>query len=229
MGNPHEGHRERVKREFRENGLAHFADHKILETLLFFSVPRADTNVIGHRLMERFGSISGVFDAPYELLLETDGVGEQSATLIKLVSAIIRSYMDDHTTQNNVINSPETAKEYMQYKFLCEPVECIYLACMGHNGKVLFCSRISEGTPETVQIVPADVVKLALRANAVQAVLAHNHPNGICNPSSRDLRATSILYDELRRVDVKLIDHIIVAPDGVYSMKENNMFPAAVG
>lgn len=226
MGNVHEGHRERVRREFRENGLEHFADHKVLETLLFYSVPRSDTNVLGHLLIERFGSISGVFDAPYELLCEVEGVGESSATLLKLVAATIRRYMDDYTSVHNVIDSHESAKEYMRYKFLCEARECVYLACMGHNGKVLFCARVADGTPETVNIAPADIVKTALRANASRALIAHNHPNGICNPSSRDLRTTSILHDELRRVDVELIDHIIVAPDGVYSMKESNMFPS---
>lgn len=226
MGNIHEGHRIRVKDEFRRSGLEHFPEHKILELLLFFSIPRADTNVAGHCLMERFGSFSGVFDAPYELLCEVEGIGENSATLIKLVSSIIKTYMDDYSTRNNVIGNPDDAVNYMRYKFLNEQRECIYMACMGHNGKVLFCSRLADGTPDTVSVVPADVVKMALRANAVRTVIAHNHPNGICNPSSQDLRTTSILFDELQRVDIELFDHIIVAPDGTYSMRKNNMFPA---
>ncbi|MCL2035108.1 MAG: hypothetical protein FWG94_10325 [Oscillospiraceae bacterium] len=226
MGSIHDGHRERVKNEFRKMGLEHFPDHKILEILLYYSVPRADTNIIGHRLIRRFGSLSGVFDAPYELLCEVDGVGPQTATLIKLVSSVIRAYMDDHTSLNCVIKTPDDAVEFMRCKFLSEYVECVYMVCMGANGKVLFCNRIADGTPETVGIAPSDIVKAALRANAVKVMIAHNHPNGICNPSSQDLRTTSILFDELRRVDIELTDHIIVAQDGVYSMKKNNMFPA---
>jgi len=226
MPNAHKGHRARVKQEFLQNGLEHFPDHKKLELLLYFSVTRSDTNPLGHQLMERFGSISGLFDAPYELILETPGIGNESATLIKLVSAMIREYMDDYTSRNNIIRDTEDAKAYMRHKFLCEQCECLYMACMGNNGKIVFCSRVAEGSPETVRISPALIVKTALRANAVKVLLAHNHPNGICNPSSRDLSTTSILYDELKRVEVELIDHVIVAPDGVYSMKENNMFPA---
>ena len=225
MSNPHQGHRARVKTEFRDNGLEHFPPHKILELLLFYSTPRKDTNEMGHALIDRFGSLTGVFDAPYELLCETPGLKEHSATLIKLVSSIIRAYMDDYTSQNDTLVTPEEAKKYMQCKFLCEPLECIYLACLGYNDKVLFCTRIAEGSPETVSVTPGEVVRTVLRANGVKAILAHNHPNGICNPSSRDLRTTSILFEELRRVDIELVDHVIVAPDGVYSMRENNMFP----
>lgn len=228
MGSVHDGHRERVKAEFRKIGLEHFSEHKILEMLLFFSTPRSDTNVIGHRLMDRFGSISSVFDAPYELLCEVDGIGEHSATLIKLMASIIKKYMDDCSSSRNSINNLNDAMEYMQYKFLSEQRECIYMACMGNNGKVLFCNRVADGTPDTVDIVPADVIRMALRANAVHVVLAHNHPHGICNPTGQDLRTTSILFEELQRVGIELTDHIIVAPDGVYSMKKNKMIPKFV-
>lgn len=226
MDSLHDGHRERVREEFRKIGLGHFPDHKILELVLYYSVPRGDTNEIGHRLINRFGSISGIFDASYELLCEVKGVGPKSATLIKLISAIIKAYMDDYASLNNTITTPQSAKEYMRYKFLTEQKECVYMACTGNNGKITYCMRIADGSPETVNISPAEVVKTALRANAVRVIIAHNHPNGICNPSSSDLRATSILYSELHRVEIELMDHIIVAPDGVYSMKENGMFPA---
>jgi len=224
--NIHAGHRERMKEEFRKKGIEHLADYKVLEMLLFYSIPRGDTNETGHRLADTFGTISGVFDAPIELLTETKGVGRESATLIKLVSAIIRAYMDDYASKHNIINDIESAKAYMKYKFLCQASECVYLACLGNNGKVIYCPCLAEGTQKHVEISPSEIVRTALRCNAVKAVLAHNHPNGICTPSSRDLRATSIIYDELRRVDIELTDHIIVAPDGVYSMVENNMFPA---
>ena len=229
MENIHKGHRERVRTEFKRFGLEHFSDHMVLEMLLFYAIPQKDTNELGHRLMNRFGSLSSVFDAPLELLTEVEGITENSAALIKFTAAVIRRYMDDYSSQNNIIRNPEDAKQYMRYKFLCEQKECVYMACMGNNGKVIFCARVAEGSPEMVNIVPAEIVKTALRANAIKAVLAHNHPNGFCNPSSKDLRATSILWEELRRVDVELIDHIIVAQDGVYSMRENNMFPAAYG
>jgi len=226
MGNIHKGHRKRLKEEFLQLGMDHFPDHRVLELLLFYAIPRLDTNELGHELLEQFGTITGVFDASYELLVQVPGMGENSATLIKVAAALIRRYMDDYTSRNNVIDSPEAAKEYMRYKFLCEQRECIYLACMGHNGKIIFCTKVTDGSPESVSVAPSEIVKLALRADAAKAFIAHNHPNGLCLPSNRDIRVTSILFDTLRQVDVELTDHIIVAPDGVYSMVESNMFPA---
>ncbi|MDR2908882.1 MAG: hypothetical protein LBU86_03235 [Oscillospiraceae bacterium] len=225
----HSGHRDRVKKEFRDSGLDHFPDHKVLEMLLYYAIPRADTNETGHALISRFGSLSGVFDAPLSMLKETVGVGLEAATYIKYISGVIRRYMDDYTSLHNIINDPESAKDYMRHKFLCESRECAYVACMANNGRVIFCDRVGEGTGVQVSIIPAEIVRLALRCDAVRAVLAHNHPGGICNPSSHDLRTTSIVFDELRRVGIELIDHIIVAPDGVYSMVENSMFPAFRG
>ena len=224
MLNPHEGHRGRSRDEFLKSG-ENFPEHRILEILLYYSIPRADTNVIAHGLMDRFGCISSIFDAPYELLREVEGIGESSATLIKLVSTLICKYMDDYTATHNNIHTTSDAKEYMRYKFLCQPVECVYMVCIGANGKVGFCDTISEGSPETVQIRSVDVIRKALLTKAVRVVLAHNHPNGICNPSSSDLRTTNILFEELRRVDIELFDHIIVAPDGTCSMKERGFFP----
>ena len=225
MENLHEGHRKRVYKEFLENGLRHFPDHKILEMLLFYVIPRADTNEIGHRLIDRFGSISGVFDASYDMLLEVEGIGAQAATLIHFMSALTQRYMDDFTSQIQSLNDTEIAKEYFRYKFLCQQTESIIMVCAGQNGRILYCQAIAQGSPDTVAVSAALVVKTALRANATRVYLAHNHPSGIAIPSSQDMATTSLLYKELERVDIVLADHIIVAPDGVYSMKEQGMFP----
>jgi DNA repair protein RadC len=223
MQNLHEGHRERLKQEFLQKGMEHLPDHEKLELLLYFSIKRGDTNETGHELMNRFGSLSGVFNAPYELLKQTKGIGESSAQLIKLVSSLVRAYMDDYSSQHNTIKTTAEAKEYMRYKFLCESVECVMMACIGGNGKVVFCDVISEGSPETVQIRPSDFIRKALLAQAARVVIAHNHPNGICNPSGKDVFTTKILADELSRVEIELMDHIIVAPDGCCSMQEIGM------
>lgn len=225
----HAGHRARVKEEFRKQGLEHFPRHRVLELLLFYTMRRSDTNPVAHRLMDRFGSLSGVFDAPIELLQEVEGVGLESATLIKLVPELLRAYLDDKADVKHMIKSCEDAKEYVRHKFLGEEQECVLLVCLAANGRMLHSSWISRGTRQSVELSPAVVVRTALRCGAVKALLAHNHPDGLCNPSSRDLRTTSILYDELARVGVELTDHIIVAPGGVYSMVEQGMFPAYRG
>lgn len=223
--NVHSGHRKRMDGKFLDIGMEGFNEHQKIEFLLFHSIPRSDTNAVAHELLSEFKSFSRVFDAEYEDLLEVDGIGPKSAQLIKIVSDIIKTYMNDSSSKKNIISTLDEATEYVRHLFIGKETECIYLVCMGNNGKVLYCKRVAEGNPETVSITPSDLIKKALRANAVKVIIAHNHPYGICNPSSQDLRTTSILYDEFKRVDIELCDHIIVAPDGIYSMKQKNMFP----
>ena len=225
MSNIHEGHRQRIKDEFRTNGLEHFSHHKILELMLFYAIPRRDTNEIGHQLIERFGSFSGVLDAPYELICEVPGISREAATYLKLAASVIQVYMEDVVSHNNRITDIDTAKLFMKNKFWGKSVECLYFAGVGNNGKVLFCDKLSEGSPETVTISPAVVIKAALRANATRVVLAHNHPYGVCNPTGVDVQTTGLLFHELAHVGVDLMDHIIVAPDDVCSMRELGMIP----
>ena len=86
----HDGHREHVRQRFLKNGLDAFADHEVLELLLYFAIPRRDTNPIAHALMERYGSLSGVLSAPIEDLKRVKGVGESAATLLCLAGQIER-------------------------------------------------------------------------------------------------------------------------------------------
>ena len=110
--NLHEGHRKRLKQRFINDGLSTFEDHNILELLLFYSVPRSDTNEIGHKLLKQFGSLSNVFDAPVEELMKVEGIGEHSAVLIKLIPEICNIYHTDKTENVTVINSTNLAGRY---------------------------------------------------------------------------------------------------------------------
>ena len=223
--NIHDGHRSRVKEEFKKMGLDHFPPHKVLEMLLYYAIPRGDTNEISHHLLARFGSIQGVLSAPAELLKQTPGIGDESATYLRMIGSILPLCVSDSTHTASTVKSAAQAKELMRHKFLSERSECVYLVCLGNNGKVIYSEKIFQGTGSKVDILPSKIVRTALLCSAVKAILAHNHPNGFCNPSREDLLTTNLLYEELRRVDIALMDHIIVAPDGVFSMAESNMLP----
>ena len=97
--NPHKDHRSRLRCRFLSEGLSSIPDHNILELLLFFAIPRKDTNEIAHSLIDKFGSLSGVFDADYNLLINTEGIGENAATLIKLIPSLARAYLMDKETR----------------------------------------------------------------------------------------------------------------------------------
>lgn len=101
---PHEGHRERLKNRFLTSSLDNFEPHNILELLLFYSIPRQDTNEIAHALLDRFGSLKGVFDADFSELIKIKGIKENSATLIKLIPQISRAYMFEEINKEKIFD-----------------------------------------------------------------------------------------------------------------------------
>ena len=221
----HSGHRRRVKDEFRKLGLEHFPPHKILELLLFYAIPRGDTNEISHHLIERFGSISGVLSAPLDLLECSPGIGPESAAYLKMVGCVARLYREDGKAEAKSVRTTEQVKDFMRRRLIHEQVECFQMLCLSRNGNILYSEQIFQGNSSRVDIIISDILRLALRSRATKVVIAHNHPGGICNPSREDLHTTGLVSNELRRLGIELMDHIIVAPDGVCSMAEYKMLP----
>ena len=119
----HDGHREKMRRRFRETGLEGFADHEALELLLYYAIPRRDTNPIAHALMDRYDSLSAVLNAPVEDLQKVEGIGESAAVLLSLVARISRKARLADAAQETVLNSSERAGTYLLERFSGETRE----------------------------------------------------------------------------------------------------------
>lgn len=211
----HGGHRARVKERFLAEGLDSFTDIQVLELLLFYCMPRRDTNPIAHALLDHFGSLSQVLEASVEELCKVDGIGEHAAAFLKLIPQAGRYYLSDRSAQTKVLTTLESCAEYLTPRFVGRNVETVFLLCMDAKCKVLCCRKIAEGDVNSAGISPRKIVEIALGANASSVVLAHNHPGGLAIPSGEDILVTRQLAAALRAVEVKLVDHIIVA-DGDY-------------
>ncbi len=220
----HKDHRIRLRRRFRADGIDNFEPHNVLELLLFYSFSRCDTNELAHELIDHYGSLPLVFDAPYDDLVKRKGVGEVSATLIKMVPAITSYYMSQKALEGVVVNSAEDAGQYFVAKFLNAVVEEFHLLSLSATGKVIRCTKISEGTVNAVPVLTRMVLAEALNSNAVSVVAAHNHPSGITLPSSNDTFLTQNLYRALKHADITLDDHIIVSGKEVFSLRESGYF-----
>ena len=213
--NPHEKHRERVRENFMKNGLETFQPHNMLELLLFYSIPVKDTNEIAHNLINRFGSLSQVFDADYENLLEVDGVGERSAMLIKLMPELFREYEKNKLNDKDVhLNSSELVAEYMSRYFKGLTEERLYLLCLDNNCKVLSKDLISEGNVNATMINNRKIVESAIFSKAASVILIHNHPSGVTAPSKNDINVTIDMADMLKSVGIRFNDHIIIGHGG---------------
>ena len=224
MDNPHAGHRKRLRERFIQNGLEHFQKHNILELLLFNTIPRQDTNELAHRLIDEFGSLSGVFDASIEQLMKVKGIGENSAVLIKLIPAIGKVYLDDKNTIGTILKTTSESGNFLLPKFIGETSELVYLLCLDNKNKVLGCPLICRGDIVSANFTPRRVVEAALKYGATSVILSHNHPRGFALPSNDDINTTEQLYETLRRVNIKLLDHIIVAGEDFVSLADSGFF-----
>ena len=219
----HDGHRARMRKRFRDFGLSAFEPVNALELLLFFSHCRADTNQLAHRLMERFGSFSGVLDAPYDLLLQVEGVGPSTATLLGLVRQAAGLYATDRASTGVVLDSTEAIGKFFLPRFVGCTNEQAYVALLDDKHKLLRCTKLSEGTANATALPIKKVVAEVVATNATGVILAHNHPYGVALPSPVDKRFTWQLAEALRLINVRLLDHIVVADDDFVSMAESGM------
>lgn len=217
------------KKQFRAHGLDAFADHEVLELLLYYAVPRQDTNPIAHRLMEKFGSLDAVFAADRAALEEVEGIGENASTLISLMFPLMRRIRASSGAHETILSDTEQAGAYFLDLFFGEREEKLYEACLDAKGRLLACHLVAEGDTESVQLNMRKIVENALKCGASSVLLSHNHPSGVALPSPADNATTLSVFDALRTVGVELADHIIVADDDFVSLRHNGLLPERKG
>ena len=211
----HDGHRQRLKERYILEGLDNFNELQVLELLLFYVIPRKDTNPLAHQLLERFGTLSQVLEAPISELQKVEGIGPNAAAFLHLTTDMGRYYMVNRAMQNTVLNTTEKCAEYLVARFHGRRNETVFMLCLDAKCKLLCCQSVSEGSVNSAGVSPRKVVELALATNATTVVLGHNHPSGLAVPSGEDVQTTYRIAAALDAVEVLLADHIIVA-DGDY-------------
>ena len=220
----HEGHRQRLKERFRLEGLDNFNEVQVLELLLFYCIPREDTNPLAHRLLERFGSLAQVLEAPAAELERVEGMGRNASTFLSLTTAVGRYYLVNRTAQNTILDTTEKCGYYLCSHFYGRRNETVFLLCLDAKCKLLCCREIGEGSVNSAAIPIRRIVETALASNATSVVLAHNHPSGIATPSPEDVYTTRRLAAALQTVDVVLADHIVVADDDFVSLVQSGLY-----
>ena len=224
MDKIHAGHRKRLKERFLADGLEHFSDLHALELLLFYAIPRKDTNPLAHELLARFGSLRGVLEANSQDLREVPGLSENAAVLLTLLPQLLRRYIADSYPIHNVLLTTEDCGKYLVPRLFLATEEQVWLLSLDAKCKVLDCRKIQDGNINSVSISVRKVVETALRVGATSVVLAHNHTSGIALPSQEDLTTTAQIQAALDAVGVILADHVVVAGDDFVSLREDGFF-----
>ena len=223
MENIHQGHREKMRQRFLKSGLEGFADHEALELLLYYAIPRQDTNPIAHALMDRYGSLSAVLSAPVEDLQKVEGIGESAAILLRLAPLLARKARLAESEKETILNSSERAGRYLLERFAGETHEVIYQLCLDRKGKLLACKRLAEGGVAGADLNIRQLVSNALLTSASAVILSHNHPSGVALPSQQDLLVTRQIQEALSPLNIRLADHVVVADSDYVSMAESGL------
>jgi len=222
-GNEHTGHRKRLKKKFIENGLDVFEPHQALELYLFYAIPRKDTNPIAHELMKKYGSLSAVFEADPDDIQKTTGIGRNSALLLSLIPSLSRRYFKDRWGKKPLLSNSRDAGEYAVSLMAGRTYEVFYLICLDTRNRVIYPALVHKGTLNEAPVYPRIIVETALRHKAGAVILAHNHPGGSTHPSSADIKVTKNVIAALTPVQIRVLDHIIVAGDCYLSMAQEGL------
>lgn len=220
-----QGHRARLKQQFLKGGLDSFDDAKALELILTFAIPRKDTKEIALRLAEHFGGFSNVLDAPYEKLMNVEGVTPNAATLICLLRESGRKQILQRSIPDKALTTLDECGRFLIPYFQGKQNEEVFLLSLDAKGKVISCCKIGEGSVNSANVPVRKIVAAALDVNATAVVLAHNHPSGVALPSKEDIHATTAVQNALDSVGVQMIDHMIIADGDYVSMKQSHYLP----
>ena len=215
----HQGHRQRIRERFLQTGLNGFQEHQVLEFLLFYAIPRTDTNPLAHRLLQRFGSIHEVLSASIPALCSVEGMTENAAIYLRLIASVYAAAPDKTYTQVPMNNIPSVCA-YFQRIYTYENREVLRLACLDEHFFLRSCHILEIGSNRSVTIFIRKIVEHAIYDNSSILILAHNHPNGKARVSREDISSTEQIAGYLKTLSIELFDHIIVGQDHVISMRD---------
>jgi len=220
----HKNHRAKMRQRFLDEGLEGFQKHNILELLLFYAIPRVDTNEIAHRLLNAYhGNLSEVLGADVKSLMKIEGVGESAAILLSMMPQVFRVYREELMRRKGVIGR-EAVEQYTANRFTGLPVEKVMIACLGSQWDLLGDEFVSTGSVNFSSVDRRAIIEVCLRYNATAAVIAHNHPRGTAIPSKDDINTTIEVRRALDVIGVRLVDHIIVAGEDYISLSSSRKY-----
>jgi DNA repair protein RadC len=217
---PHyHGHRDRLRKRFREGGAGALADYELLELVLFRALPRRDVKPLAKALIAKFGSFAEVISAPPARLAEVDGTGEAVITELKVVEAAAHGLARGKVRARPVLSSWNAVLDYCRAAMAFAEKENFRILFLDKRNQLIADEVQQKGTVDHTPVYPREVIKRALELSATAIVLVHNHPSGDPAPSRADVEMTKAIVEAARPFGIEVHDHIIVGKDGHASLK----------
>ena len=218
----HSGHRARMRERYiNDNGLDSFAEHEVLELLLFYCIPHKDTNETAHKMLSEYGALANLFDAHPRDISKRCGVSVNTAVLLSMVPQLAKRYYHSKWENKVRLVSSQLAGQYLIDMFAARNTEAFYILCLDAQRRLNSAALISEGTVEEAPIYIRNIAQTALLHNAVNVILSHNHPGGSISASGADIEATRQIIRTFELLEINVLDHIVVAGSKYFSFAEN--------
>ena len=214
-----DGHRERLRRRFRDHGADSFADYELLELLLFAAIPRRDTKPLAKELLRHFKSFSGVLAASRTRLKEIDGVGDTVADTLKIVQASALRFTRGEIDDREPLSSWSKVIDYIRTAMAFSEIEEFRVLFLDKRNGLIADEVQQKGTVDHTPVYPREVLRRALELQATAVILVHNHPSGDPTPSKADIQMTRQIMDIAKPLGVEVHDHIIVGREGQVSFR----------
>jgi len=217
------GHRERLRKRFREHGFASLHDYEALELLLFYAVARRDVKPIAKRLIADFGGLRGVLDGSPEDLAKVPGVGENAALLVRLVKDFGTAYLKERALAGEHISSTEELEKYCMASMGGLKDELFSVIYLNAQNRIIRVEPLQEGTVNQAVVHPRKILEKALYLKASAMILVHNHPSGNLRPSEADIRLTRAVQEGARILDIAVHDHLIIGGNRCLSFRNEGL------
>jgi DNA repair protein RadC len=219
------GHRKRMRQRYiKSGGLETFAEHEIVEMLLYYTIPRRDTNKIAHEVVKEFGnSLHNLFEASPKQIMSRTGLSEASAVILSMIPHLAQKYQYSKWERRVVFSNSAQLGNYAKIPFIGQSVECFYMLCLDSRMALRGVELLERGTLDWVELYPRKIVDYALINKSTYVVLAHNHPSGCRIISRADVDATVSIMGQLAPFNIYVLDHIIVAGEEYISFAERGI------
>lgn len=223
--NSNSGHRKRLREKFLYGGGRALYDYEKLELLLTYCIPRRDVKPLAKTLINHFGSIRELMNAPIEELTSIPGISENSGTLFILLKEFCTIYLEEKLLEKPLFENTSDVINFARMKIGGNPRETYMILCLNARNRLINYECFQEGDVDKTVLYCKTLAQLVLKHNAVSVIIIHNHPSGICIPSENDLKATVRITKALSAIDIILLDHIIVSSSDFHSMAANDELP----
>jgi DNA repair protein RadC len=211
---------ERPRERLSRLGAAALSDAEVIAILLGTGTRGCTAVELGREMLRRFGSVRGVIQASREDIMSVPGLGPAKCALLTAALEIARRSLRDEATASTALNSPAVVRDYLRLLLAGREREVFVAVYLDNRHRVLAVEELFQGTLTQTSVHPREVVKAALRHNAAALIVAHNHPSGVAEPSAADRLVTDTLKQTLATVEVRLLDHFVIAAHGAVSLAE---------